>query len=258
VIPLFCDLADKRVVILGGGRVALRKARRFAPEADVSVHAPAFAAGFGDLPCETVRERVDADRAHELLDKTFLAVVATDDADLNARFTRVAREQNCLVNRTDRSGNGDGDRDATGNEADATGETSDGSATASGGSAEERPSELAAEATSSDAETGDVIVPSSIEAGRISVAISTGGSSPAMAKYLRRRLEPVLEESEPMVRLQRDLRAELKRSVTGSAERRERLWRVIESETVWAALDAGEERRARRLARERAGLPIER
>jgi siroheme synthase (precorrin-2 oxidase/ferrochelatase) len=75
-----------------------------------------------------------------------------------------------------------------------------------------------------------------------------------MAKYLRRQLEPRLEEAAPMVRVQRDLRGELKRTVEGSEKRRERLWAVIESETVWEALAAGENERARRLAREQAGL----
>ncbi|PSP76324.1 hypothetical protein BRC86_01590 [Halobacteriales archaeon QS_3_64_16] len=127
VIPLFCDLAGKRVVIFGGGRVALRKARRFAPEADLSVHAPELEAGFEKLPCEVVRERVDAGRAHELLDGAFLAVVATDDADINDQFTSIAREKGCLVNRTDRPG----DRTDAGIEGDADAgiETASGSAT---------------------------------------------------------------------------------------------------------------------------------
>ena len=228
VIPLFCEFTGKRVVILGGGAVALRKARRFAPEADLSVHAPELRAGFEELPCEVVRERVDAERARELLDSTFLAVVATDDADLNGQFTSIAREQGCLVNRTDRpTDRTDAD---IGDDADAGTATSDGST------------------------TGDIIVPSTIEAGAITAAISTGGSSPAMAKYLRRQLEPLFEEAAPMVRIQRDLRGELKRTVDGSEKRRERLWAVIESETVWEALAAGENERARRLAREQAGL----
>jgi precorrin-2 dehydrogenase/sirohydrochlorin ferrochelatase len=241
MIPLFCDLADKRVVILGGGRVALRKARRFAPEADLSVHAPELRAGFEKLPCKLVRERVDADRARELLDDAFLAVVATDDAALNGRFTQVAREKGCLVNRTDRPG-GEADAD-----------------TESEASAEPEASETSTRGPDSPGEdpAGDVIVPSTIEAGPITAAITTGGSSPAMAKYLRRRIEPLLEASAPMVRLQGELRAELKRTVEGSAERRERLWAVIESEAVREALAAGEAERARRLARERAGLTDE-
>jgi precorrin-2 dehydrogenase/sirohydrochlorin ferrochelatase len=109
VTPLFCAFTSKRVVILGGGRVALRKARRFVPEADVSVHAPEFATGFESLPCELVRERVDPDRGRDLLEDAFLAVVATDNTDLNARLTGIAREQGCLVDRTDRSGGGTGD-----------------------------------------------------------------------------------------------------------------------------------------------------
>jgi len=253
VIPLFCEFAGKRVVILGGGRVALRKARRFAPEADLSVHAPELRAGFEGLPCEVVRERVDASRARELLDGAFLAVVATDDADRNAQFTRVARERGCLVNRTDRPEN-DGD---AGTKDDTDGSTTPGrDATPQGNidTGKTDGTDGGDIVTSDESVTGDVIVPSTIESGSVTAAISTGGSSPAMAKYLRRQLEPRLEEAAPMVRIQRDLRGELKRTVEGSEKRRERLWAVIESETVWEALAAGENERARRLAREQAGL----
>lgn len=257
MIPLICDLAGKRVVIVGGGTVALRKAQHFASEADVTVHAPAVRAGFADLPCELVRERVDADRARELLDDAFLAVVATDDSGLNARLTAVARERGCLVNRVDRSSEeGRPDVDADG-DADATDDTGEGDGAAGSENATDRTTDERRSRRREATETGDVIVPSTIETDPITVAISTGGSSPAMAKYLRRRIEPVIEEAAPMVRLQRDLRAELKRAVEGSTDRRERLWAVVESEAVWDALDAGDTKRARRVARECAGLPPE-
>lgn len=246
MIPLFCDLAGKRVVICGGGAVALRKARRLAREATVTVHAPAFHAGFSEVGCELVHERVDTERARELFDGegVFLAVVATDDAALNARLTAIARERGCLVNRVDRPNEDDAERGSPA--ISGTGEESTESDPIESGDP--------VEATGNGGETGDVIVPSTIEAGELTVAISTGGSSPAMAKHLRRRFEPILEEAAPMVRLQRDLRTELKRAVEGSDERRERLWAVIESEAVRDALAAGDEARAQRLARERAGL----
>lgn len=251
VIPLFCDLVGKRVVIVGGGGVALRKARRFAREATVSVHSPAFHAEFSDLDCELVRERVDAERGRELFADAFLVAVATDNGELNGRLTALAREQGCLVNRADRSGDDDGDGQRDESEAGGEGDEDDGAIGGKENGEDVTTTEVTVE------NVGDVIVPSSIDADPITVAVSTGGRSPAMAKYLRERLEPVIEEAAPMVRLQGDLRAELKRVVEGSDERRERLWAVIESEAVWDALDAGDPTQARRLAREKAGLSEE-
>ena len=42
MIPLMIDLAGKKVVIFGGGEVGARKARFFAPEAEVTVISRSF------------------------------------------------------------------------------------------------------------------------------------------------------------------------------------------------------------------------
>ena len=250
MIALFHDLSGKQVVIVGGGDVALRKARRFTGEAQVTVISPAFREDFADLPCELSRERLTVKAAGVRFDGAFLVVPATDDRTLNARLAALAREQGCLVNRVDRPKDGPN--------GDARGVAAANGPYEHAEDREERSvNEPGDETTGDRVETSDVIVPSSIEADPIMVAISTGGSSPAMAKYLRSRLEPIVEEAAPMVRLQRDLRAELKRTVAESADRRDRLWAVIESKEVWEALDAGEDKRARRVARERTGLPPE-
>ena len=214
MIPLFHDLSTKRVVVIGGGRVALRKARRFADETHLTVISPAFHDGFDALDCELVYERVDERTIGDYLDEVFLVVPATGDTELNGRLAMVADRAGCLVNRVDRP-----DPDG----ADSAGVT------------------------------GDVIVPGTIHTEEITVAIATGGSSPATSKYLRRRLEPIIHEADPMVRLQRDLREELKRTIDTSEERKQRLWAVIEDEGVWNAL-ADDYETARSLAREHVGL----
>lgn len=97
-------------------------------------------------------------------------------------------------------------------------------------------------------ETADVVMPSLAESDRLSVAISTGGASPAACRYLRQEIEPILERTDPMVALQADLREALQERDLPFEDRRAALRAVLESEAVWAALEAG----AEELARERA------
>lgn len=87
------------------------------------------------------------------------------------------------------------------------------------------------------------LVPSLLEKGEISIAISTGGRSPAMARYVRLRLEASLgEDVEKMVGLQERLRERLKKTV-GSQKRREEILRaVLEDPAVWDALKESQDK----------------
>jgi precorrin-2 dehydrogenase / sirohydrochlorin ferrochelatase len=83
----------------------------------------------------------------------------------------------------------------------------------------------------------DVILPSKIVQGDITIAISTGGHSPAMARYLRQRLEQSLgAELSDMVRLQSELRENLKKTVLSQDERERLLWQVLGDRSIWDAL----------------------
>ncbi|WP_255191020.1 precorrin-2 dehydrogenase/sirohydrochlorin ferrochelatase family protein [Natronobeatus ordinarius] len=98
-------------------------------------------------------------------------------------------------------------------------------------------------------ERGDVVTPSRAESDRVTVAISTDGASPAMSKYLRKRLEPLLERADPMVALQAELREELQAAdEVPTAKRREALWSVLEDDRTWALLEDGREEAARERA----------
>jgi precorrin-2 dehydrogenase/sirohydrochlorin ferrochelatase len=109
VIPLLHDFAGETVLVLGGGPVGARKARRFAREARVVVVSPAFAdRAFGDA--ERVRAAPAPDAVGGWLDRTgaALVVAATDDAAVNAAAVSAARERGVLVNRADRAGDRSG------------------------------------------------------------------------------------------------------------------------------------------------------
>jgi precorrin-2 dehydrogenase/sirohydrochlorin ferrochelatase len=110
VIPLFHDFADETVLVVGGGPVGARKARKFAREADVLVLSPDFAdADFGDAErVQTAPEPEDAADWVARADPA-LVVAATNDTDVNDAFVAAARDAGALVNRADESGGRDAD-----------------------------------------------------------------------------------------------------------------------------------------------------
>jgi len=105
MIPLLHEFTGERVLVVGGGRVGARKARRFAREATVIVLSPAFAdAAFGGAAL--VRAAPGPDDVAVWIDRAdpVLVVAATDDGALNAAVERAGRERGILVNRADRGG----------------------------------------------------------------------------------------------------------------------------------------------------------
>jgi precorrin-2 dehydrogenase/sirohydrochlorin ferrochelatase len=207
MIPLYHDFTDRTVLIFGGGPVGARKARRFAAEAHVVVVSPAFDAdGFGGA--DLIRARPAPDDVGEWFDRTTpaLAVAATDDDGVNDAVAAAARERGVLLNRADRSA--------------ATGEGGD-------------------DADDTAGPPTDVVVPATVTDGDVRVAISTGGRSPALAKYLRERIGSEIEGAEGMADLTADLRAELRASDLDPSQRRDAVRAVVRSPEVWKGLRTG-------------------
>src|SRR5207302_6674007 len=145
----FLDLVRKKVVVVGGGKVATTKVRALLPcrPEPLVVVAPKVstfirrAAEAGQL---VWRPRGYA--AHDLHDAT-LAFGATDDRALNAQVAADARRLGVAVLAVD------------------------------------------------DVPNCDFIAPALVRRGDVTVAISTGGRSPAMARRTRERLERALPAS---------------------------------------------------------------
>ena len=94
--PLFVDLTGRAAVVIGGGKVGLRRAealRRFG--ADVTVISPSLSA-----PLEGVRHLPRPYRPGDLAG-AFLAVAAASDGAVNAAAGREARQRGVLFNRSD-------------------------------------------------------------------------------------------------------------------------------------------------------------
>jgi precorrin-2 dehydrogenase/sirohydrochlorin ferrochelatase len=195
MIPLLHDFTGETVLIVGGGPVGARKARRFAAEAEVVVLSPDFAdREFG--PAQLVRAAPDADGVRSWVERTdpALVVAATDDADLNAAAEAAARERGALVNRADDHG---------------------------------------------EQTVGNVVVPATIRDDPVTVAIATGGMSPALSKHLRQSFEAEFAGAGEMAELTGRLREELKATEMSPAERRDAVRAVVRADSVWKALDSG-------------------
>jgi precorrin-2 dehydrogenase/sirohydrochlorin ferrochelatase len=98
--PIMLDLAGRRALVVGGGKVALRKAQTLADAgARVRVVAPDILPEFAhDARLECVQETYAARHVVGV----FLAVAATDDEAVNARAAADARAAGALVNVVDR------------------------------------------------------------------------------------------------------------------------------------------------------------
>lgn len=97
-LPLFLDLSDRPVLVVGGGKVGLRKCKELVEcGARVTVVSPAFLEGFAELACELL-ERPFAEGD---LDGKLLVFAATDAPEVNAAVHAACRMRNLLCNVVD-------------------------------------------------------------------------------------------------------------------------------------------------------------
>ena len=102
----------------------------------------------------------------------------------------------------------------------------------------------------------DFTVPATVHRGAVTIAISTGGASPALARHLRQRLEEAVgEEYGVLAELLASLRAEAQ-EVIPAAERRAAWQRALAGEAL-ALIHAGNHEGALRALRAALGLPSE-
>ncbi|ABE52152.1 precorrin-2 dehydrogenase/sirohydrochlorin ferrochelatase family protein [Methanococcoides burtonii] len=90
---------------------------------------------------------------------------------------------------------------------------------------------------------GEVVIPSVIQRNGLSIGISTFGSSPAVSKYTRRKLEAIITpQYGEMIRLQDEMRTLLKSKVDLQKERKALLWKILEDKAIWDALEVSYEK----------------
>jgi uroporphyrin-III C-methyltransferase / precorrin-2 dehydrogenase / sirohydrochlorin ferrochelatase len=176
LLPVFVDLVDRQVLVVGGGSVATAKAARLVEAgARVVVVSPQVTTELEHLPVTIVR------RAFEPADLDDMwYVVSAAPPDVNARVVAEASTRRVFVNAVDDPAN----------------------ATAFAGSGFKR--------------------------GPVTVAISTGGEAPAMARVLREALEQLIgRDIEDWIALAAKLRVEWKREGVPMEARRDLLLETI-------------------------------
>ena len=103
--PLFLDISGKPCIVVGGGSVAERKVTRLlACGAVVEVVARSLTPALAVLSRDGKIIHHDAEYAEDCLRGAFFVIGATDDAAVNERISRDAREQGILVNIVDDPG----------------------------------------------------------------------------------------------------------------------------------------------------------
>ncbi|USZ70653.1 precorrin-2 dehydrogenase/sirohydrochlorin ferrochelatase family protein [Natronosalvus halobius] len=86
---------------------------------------------------------------------------------------------------------------------------------------------------------GSVVVPATVQDPPVTVAVGTGGTAPALSKYLRQELEDALAGAGEMATLLAELRAELKAHGVDPERRRQVVTDVVNTSSVWTALRTG-------------------
>jgi precorrin-2 dehydrogenase / sirohydrochlorin ferrochelatase len=102
--PIFLDLSGRRCVVVGGGKVAGRKARKLLQaRARVVVISPEIGAELESVAVEVHRRPYrEGD-----LEGAYLAFAATDSREVNAAVAREGKERDIPVNVADRPSEGD-------------------------------------------------------------------------------------------------------------------------------------------------------
>jgi precorrin-2 dehydrogenase/sirohydrochlorin ferrochelatase len=87
-----------------------------------------------------------------------------------------------------------------------------------------------------DGEPGDVIIPSVTKGKNYTIAVSTGGSSPAISRFIREDLEAKYPALDAMIALQDEVRERLRAKVSSQPERNAILREILHDTGVWTLL----------------------
>ncbi len=103
--PVCLDVSGRRCVIIGGGEVAERKARRLMDcGAEVLMVSESLSPALQTMKAEGRLSHIRAEYSRDLIGGAFLVIGATDRADVNEAVSRDARKQGILVNIVDDPG----------------------------------------------------------------------------------------------------------------------------------------------------------
>ncbi|MFC2050156.1 bifunctional precorrin-2 dehydrogenase/sirohydrochlorin ferrochelatase [Chloroflexota bacterium] len=106
--PISLNLQGRKCLVVGGGRVALRKAKALLEhDANVEVVSPIFCQELNQLATDGAIRSIQRDYKSEDLQQVFIAIAATDSVKINKRVASEARRRGILVNVVDDPKNSD-------------------------------------------------------------------------------------------------------------------------------------------------------
>ena len=189
--PVFLEVEGKWAVVIGGGPVALRKAKTLAEAgAKVAVISPEVVPGLMKLAEDGVIELIRRPYRAGDLDGASVAVAATNDRKINREFASEAGRHGIPVN------------------------------------------------CATPPSAGSFIVPSSTNRSGLTLAISTGGISPALSKRLRKSIEDCIESGYgPLLDFLARAREEVKARVPDTRKRSAILDTLVNSDIVDMFID---------------------
>lgn len=97
--PFFIDIKNKKCIIVGGGKVALRKIEKLVPlEPKITVVAPVI---LHEIKCMKGIEIAQRNFIETDLDEAFMVIAATDEESVNAYIYEICCQRGILVNTVD-------------------------------------------------------------------------------------------------------------------------------------------------------------
>ena len=100
--PIFLDLRDKNVLVVGGGKVAERKILNLLKYGcRIHVVSPELTSQLEKLVANKKIQHIPQQSLNQAMSEAFMVIAATDDPVVNARIASRAKEQGLLVNAVD-------------------------------------------------------------------------------------------------------------------------------------------------------------
>ncbi len=192
--PVFTDLSDRAVLVVGGGTVAARKVVALLRSgARVRVGAPTLNSQLSALKQNSLIEHIEGEFDASWIDGVWLVVAAVDNADVNRSVAAAAEARRCFVNVVD------------------------------------------------DAALSTFHVPAIVDRSPLIIAISSGGAAPMLARWVRERLEILLDHTVgAMAGLLERKRSAIRARHRDLADRRSFYDRILNS-SIWSRLRANDQ-----------------
>jgi len=100
--PVFLDIKDRKIIIVGGGLVAERKVKNLLTYGcRIYICANNLTPYLNDLVTEKTIKRLEYNEIPEHMKEAFMAIAATDDHGVNREISLMAKESKVLINAVD-------------------------------------------------------------------------------------------------------------------------------------------------------------